>query len=113
MHELVLVQKLLSLVEEEAAAAQAQHVVAVTVSIGALSHVEPSALQFAFAAASRGTASDGAQLLIERVVATARCLSCDIESPIETRGVPCPHCGEFSLVVASGDALRLVRLEVW
>ena len=112
MHELALAQRLIVLVMQEAQAEQAQHVVAVTVSVGVLSHVEPSALRFAFAAASRGTVADGAQLVIERCTATGRCLSCAVESPIETYGAACPHCGELSLVVSGGDALRLVRLEV-
>ena len=112
MHELAVAERLVALVAEEATKAACVKVETVFLRLGVLSHVEPSSLEFAFLAASRGTIAEGADLRVERSVAQAQCLSCAAKITVTQRGLPCPRCGSFELVVVSGDELRLVRLEV-
>ena len=112
MHELGLATSLFRLVVEEAERAHAHCVVSVRLLIGALSHVEPSSLKLAFAAACAGTIADGAELEIERMAAPAHCLSCGRDCQVDSHGAACPHCLAFPLVTSGGDALRLTRLEV-
>lgn len=112
MHELALAQRLLALTLESAESAQAKRVVSVTLSLGALSHVEPAALRFAFSVASRGTIADGAAVHLERLPTAATCVSCHRVSWVLAPGQTCETCGTFTLVVDGADALRLSRLEV-
>lgn len=90
-----------------------ERVAAVRLSLGALSHVEPRALLFCFDAAARGTAVEGARLLIERPGGRAHCLGCGTDDvALESRGQPCPHCGSHRLLVTGGEDMRVTELEL-
>lgn len=112
MHELSLMQGVIGLIE----AAQRQdgfsRVTAVTLAIGALSHVEPQALRFGFESAARGTLADGAALNVETVPGTAYCFDCAAEVALESRASVCPVCGRSKLLVTAGDEMRLKHVEV-
>jgi len=112
MHELSLSQGIVDLVRDQAAANGARRVLRVRIAIGALSHVEPDAIEFGFDVVSRGTPAEGAILEIDRPPGRARCLPCDAEVTIATRDQPCPRCGTHRWVLVGGDELRVLELEV-
>jgi hydrogenase nickel incorporation protein HypA/HybF len=112
MHEVSLATALISLVNEQAAAARANRVTRLVVEIGALSHVDPHALRFAVDAAAAGSVAEGATLQIDEPQGTAYCLDCEASVPIAARGEPCPRCGGGKLLVQGGDEMRLKEMEV-
>ena len=112
MHELTLSQGIVELALEQAAANGARRVRRVRIAIGALSHVEPEAIDFSFDVVSRGTPAEGARLEIERPPGRAHCIPCDAEVAIASRDQPCPRCGTHRWVLAGGDELRVLELEV-
>lgn len=112
MHELAITQALVNLALEEAAARQAEGIAALGVAIGALSHVDPEAVRFAFEAVVAGTPAAGARLQIDRPPGTAWCLDCSDEVTIARQGDSCPRCQGARLMVTGGDDLRLMWLEV-
>lgn len=112
MHELAVAQRLVAMIVEEAVRSQAHKIERVRLRLGHLSHVEPSSLELAFAAASRGTLADGAELQIERTSGAARCLLCGAQTVVARHGAACSACGECALLVEGGEELRLVSLEV-
>lgn len=112
MHELALSQGIVDLIREQAEARGFARVLCVRLVIGALSHVEPDAIEFGFDAVSRGTVAEGARLDIERPPGEAYCLSCEKPVPLAERSDPCPACGGHRLVVTGGDELRVKELEV-
>lgn len=65
MHEGVLLMGILKQVEQVVRAAGAARAVALTVRLGALSHVSAEHLHEHFARESRGTVAEGARLRIE------------------------------------------------
>jgi hydrogenase nickel incorporation protein HypA/HybF len=65
MHELSLIADLLNKIEAVAREQQARKVVAVTVRLGALTHLSPEHFQEHFAHASHGTLAEGARLDIQ------------------------------------------------
>src|SRR4051812_7818495 len=94
MHETSIVHSLLELIREQLAAEPGPvRVTTVRLRVGPLAGVEPAALRFAFAAATPGTAIDGARLIIEPAPLIAWCRVCmaerDIDSPQHLR---CPIC---------------------
>ncbi len=112
MHELALSQGIIDVVCRQAAADGASRVLRVRIAVGALSHVEPNAIEFCFDAVSRGTLADGARLEIDRPAGRAHCLAC--ESVVDVAGYdsPCPACGAHRWVLVGGDELRVLELEV-
>lgn len=112
MHELTLSQGIIDVVCGQAAADGARRVLRVRIAIGALSHVEPDAIEFCFEAVSRGTLAQGAVLEIERPPGRAHCLTCEAEVRVAGRECPCPQCGDHRWVLVGGDELRVVELEV-
>jgi hydrogenase nickel incorporation protein HypA/HybF len=120
MHELSLSR---AIVDAALRHAEGRPVEVVHVRLGALRQAVPESLSFCFAAVSRGTGCEGADLEVETVAALLRCPACGREwdpapaplaehAPAAGREPPpiptfaCPECG------AGGEALAGEQLEV-
>lgn len=112
MHELALSQGIIDVIRDQSATQGFTRVKTVRLVIGALSHVEPEAIEFGFDAVSRGTVAEGAALEIERPPGMAFCLACETTVPLAGRSDPCPRCGGYQLVVTGGEEMRVKELEV-
>ncbi|MEO1015739.1 MAG: hydrogenase maturation nickel metallochaperone HypA [Pseudomonadota bacterium] len=112
MHELALARSVVKIVEDEAAVRAFSGVKKVVLEIGALSCVDPRALEFSFDAVASGTVAAGARLEIETPPGRARCFACEAEVDIAGRGEPCPECGSHQLFVIGGDDMVVKSLEV-
>jgi len=112
MHEMALAESVVKIVEDYASKAGATRVVQVRLEIGALSHVEPSALSFSFEAVSHGSMAEGAELVIERTPGQAWCHDCMKPIEIDRLGTPCPSCGGYKLQVTGGEEMRVKDMEV-
>ncbi len=112
MHEMALSNGVIRILEEAAQAQGFTRVTRVWLEIGALSHAEPSAMEFCFAAATRGTLAEGAILDILRPPGQAWCMDCSVSVELPTRGDPCPQCGGYKLQITGGEDLRVKELEV-
>lgn len=111
MHEMALAESVVEIVERRAAEVGAGRIVLVRLEIGALSHVEPQALRFAFEAVALGSIAEGAELKIARPPGRALCTDCGAAVRIDHLGAPCPQCGGFGLQVSGGDELRVRDME--
>lgn len=112
MHELGITQSIVEIAERTAAKQQATKILSVTVEVGSLSGVVPEALEFCFEACTNGTLLEGAQLLIKRIPASARCRDCSREFPLEELLACCPDCGSAAGELLSGEELRVKELEI-
>lgn len=112
MHEMALAEAVVRIVTDKARSAGAERIVRVRLEIGALAHVEPAALSFAFEAVAPGTPAAGAALEIDRAPGRARCDTCASKVEIDRLGEACPVCGGVGLAVLSGDELRVKDMEV-
>lgn len=109
MHELSITQGVVDICEDTAAG---RRVIAVVLEIGALSGVIPEAVEFCFEACARGTALEGAKLIIERTPARGGCEDCSAEFSLKAYYEPCPGCGSYRVTILSGEELRVKELEV-
>lgn len=109
MHEMALAQAVVELAVEHAEGAKIR---VVRLALGALSHVEPRALEFGFDVVAKGTAAEGAKLTIDRPAGTAWCVDCSASVAVSGHEDPCPQCGGFKWMLTSGDEMRVVELEV-
>jgi hydrogenase nickel incorporation protein HypA/HybF len=112
MHELTLTESVLDIVAEEAGRRNVEHVRAVVLEIGALSCAEPEAIRFCFDVQSRGTLAEGARLEIRRAPGEGWCARCARPVAMVERYDACPRCGRTGLRVTSGDAMRVLEMEV-
>jgi hydrogenase nickel incorporation protein HypA/HybF len=112
VHELSLMQTALELAFAQARQVGASRIHRLRLRIGDLSGVVPDALEMAFAAATPGTAADGAQLVVECVPVVCRCPHCDqVFRPADIVYL-CPQCGEITACVEQGREMELASLEV-
>jgi len=112
LHELGITQSIVEIAERAAKEQQAKIIHSVTVEVGSLSGVVPEAMEFCFEACTSGTMLEGAQLLIERIPAHARCLNCSYQFPLEELLACCPECDSAASELLSGEELRIKEMEV-
>ncbi len=101
MHELSIAQAIVRTVRD---AVPDGGVEAVEVTVGALSGVEPSALEFCWDVATDGTPLAGAALLVVHVPTRIYCAPCR-QVVVPHLGLACPRCGALSGDVRSGREL--------
>jgi len=115
MHELPVTKSILDIVLRHAEANEVRRVVAVDLSIGPLSDLEPEWLQSYFDHLGKGTPAEGAQLRVRRSPLTFRCRSCGGEYSAnreELDTAACPACGSEDGVVESGAGYMVESMEV-
>lgn len=103
MHEVSIAAAIAAVVAE---AVDGQPVERVDVTVGAMSGVVASALEFAWEVATAGTSLAGSVLVVESMPTTVFCPTCEavVEPPV---GFLCPGCGELCGDVRSGRELEV------
>lgn len=108
MHELGIAQNVVDIVLEHS---EGKPVRKIRLEIGKLSAVLPEALLFCFDACSKGTAIEGAELIVDEVDGRGKCLDCGKEMELGTQSWVC-NCGSGNVVCMAGQELRVKELEV-
>lgn len=111
MHEVSIMENAMKIVREKAKENDLNNISKITIKIGKLSGVLPEALEFAFQVISKGTIAQGAELLIEKVDASAMCDVCGITFEIDHFNKLCPNCNKFSTNILSGYELYVNTIE--
>jgi hydrogenase nickel incorporation protein HypA/HybF len=109
MHELAIAESILAIVERHAAG---RTVVEVEVSVGHLRQVVPSALEFAFELAGRGTVAEGARLALQVIPAAGRCRACGERTTFQAFPLVCDGCGGWDIELTQGQELQVEALEL-
>ncbi|WPC74535.1 hydrogenase maturation nickel metallochaperone HypA [Vibrio porteresiae] len=112
MHELSISLKTVDIVVEQARKHRVNKVTGLTLSIGALSCIEPDALRTGIEFASRETVAEGARLSIEMVPASGTCLDCGSHVGISSHMDACPKCNSYNIRVETGEELQIKNIEV-
>lgn len=109
MHELSLASAVVAIAEEHA---RGRRVARVELAVGRLRQVVPEALAFSFEIVARGTAAEGAELVIDEVPARVACRSCSAESEVDAFPFGCARCGALDVEVTDGLQLHVSELEL-
>jgi hydrogenase nickel incorporation protein HypA/HybF len=109
MHELSIMKNVVSICEQNAAGSRVR---AVTLDVGELSGIIPSALEFCFESCTRGTLLEGARLIINIIEPQVRCNGCKTLFNARAYHDSCPECGGFDIEILFGEELRVKELEV-
>jgi hydrogenase nickel incorporation protein HypA/HybF len=114
MHELPVMQSILSIVVRHAAMHQVKKVHAISLIVGALSDLEDEWMQRYFDYVSKGTVAEGARLKIERTPAVVSCTGCGHNFEVDkTRmdAITCPECGGQKFTLVSGRGYHIKDME--
>ena len=109
MHELSIAAAVVEIAGRHAAG---RRVRTITLKVGHLRQVVPSALAFSFEVVAQGTAVEGAALEIEAVPAIGVCRQCGGESHLPAFPLQCQACGGFDLRIVAGEELVVESLEL-
>ncbi len=113
MHEMSLVQGLLTQLNELAREHNKEKVISVCMEIGPLSGVVIDSFQFGFdILAKDDVLTRDAQLIIESPPAIYRCFGCGMEVEVVQRPESCPDCSETLFSPQGGDDLILRQVEM-
>jgi hydrogenase nickel incorporation protein HypA/HybF len=104
MHELSIAEAVLAVAREHAGD---RRLAAVTVEVGHLRQVVPSALEFAFE-----LLAPGVELEIVEVPAEGRCRACASHSTLDGFPLTCAGCGSVDVEIVRGEELSVESLEV-
>ena len=113
MHELSIVQSVVTSVTEWLAGQPPARIKTVTLRIGALSGVVEDALQFGYEIATTDTPLAGSALCVHRQPVVIYCRTC--AAPVELAGVQsfrCPRCNTPSGDIRQGRELEIESLEI-
>ena len=109
MHEMSIARAVAGVAGRHAAG---RRVARVELRVGHLRQVVPATLDFAWAAVTRGTSLDGAELAVEHVPATVRCRACGAGTPLEAFPATCAECRTTDVDISGGDELLVDALEL-
>ena len=114
MHELLVTKSILDIVLRHAASNGVERVLAIDLSIGALSDLEAEWIQKYFDHLSKGTPAEGAKLRVRRSRLTFRCEPCFQDFTAgreELDGASCPECGSREVALISGTGYTVESME--
>jgi hydrogenase nickel incorporation protein HypA/HybF len=109
MHELSIADSVVQIAIRHAGE---RRVTRVDLRVGHLRQVVPSALEFAFELVAQDTVVEGAELVMNVVLAAGRCGSCGRETPLPGFPLACAHCGGLDVDVTQGEELLVDALEL-
>ena len=92
MHEFAVTENILKIVIEQAAKADAKKVLAIRLTIGALSGFEQDCIQMYYDELSKDTIAAGAKLIVTKVEAQLHCRNCDTDFALTHTDYNCPTC---------------------
>jgi len=112
MHELLVTEGLLSIVNEEAKKRGVNKVTGINLVIGELASIIDDSVQFYFDILSKGTASEGAVLFFKRIPAEYTCTKCNHVFEKKSYSYHCPECGGKAIIASKGQEFYIESIEV-
>jgi hydrogenase nickel incorporation protein HypA/HybF len=112
MHELAIAQALVEEVQRLAEQQRAEAVLAVAVSVGALSGVDREALAFAFPLAALDTALEHTRLDLEEAPALGTCEDCGQEYTLDLADVRCTRCRSGRMRIVAGRDVLICSVQL-
>jgi hydrogenase nickel incorporation protein HypA/HybF len=111
MHEIAIVTSLIEIIERQVQEHNIQSISRVHLKVGELAAVEAMTLTACFEVLAEGGAAQGAELTVEILPVTARCLPCESVFRVVRYDFRCPACGGDQVELVSGKELYIDSLE--
>lgn len=112
MHEVSLMQNMLTIVEEAASRENAGRVDSIHLRIGEMAGINIDSLRFAFDVLSKESVAAGAELDIEAVKLEMHCRRCGKSHNPGEFSFKCPDCGGTDLDIVSGREMEIDYISI-
>ena len=112
MHELALTEGIINIINSQQEQEGFSTVLEIRLRVGEYSGIVPDCIREFFPIAAKGTAAEKAELVIETVPASFRCLDCGYEGAVERKSACCPRCGSVELRMIAGREFYVESLKV-
>jgi hydrogenase nickel incorporation protein HypA/HybF len=112
MHEMGITSGIIAAAVEAAEAQHARRIDEIRISVGDMTEIVETALQFAFEVMREGTLAESATLVVQHVSPKSRCQECGTEFAHDKWDLTCPKCGTFMCEVLEGRELRIDSIEI-
>ncbi|MDM7996627.1 MAG: hydrogenase maturation nickel metallochaperone HypA [Acidobacteriota bacterium] len=112
MHELSIVESLLSLALQNAEKANARRIVSIGLVVGDYTGVMEDAVNLYFGFLSKDTIAAGAEIRYTHVPGQLRCRDCDLLFPLQKRDYVCPKCKGKRVEIVGGRELYIESMEI-
>lgn len=110
MHELSIMRNVVGICEQNSGG---KLIKSLTLDVGELSGIVPSALEFCFESCVKGTLLENANLIINVISPEVRCNKCGAIFSVKNYYDCCPKCKGFDIEILIGEELRVKELEVY
>ncbi|MFO7915075.1 MAG: hydrogenase maturation nickel metallochaperone HypA [Candidatus Krumholzibacteriales bacterium] len=107
MHEVSLMQNVISVVTETAERQGGGRVSSIHLKIGKMAGVNIDSLRFAFDIISKGTVAEDGRLEVEHVPLKLSCGGCGKEFSPDQFSLICPYCGGKNIDIVSGREMQV------
>lgn len=112
MHEMSIIQQVVSTLEQELTADERSRVTNIVMHLGELSNVQPILLENAFKAYQEASSNYRyTRLTVEQIPVVIYCESCGLESAVKQYVFKCASCGRPSTNLISGEELLIHKIE--
>lgn len=112
MHEVSLVDSIVTQVSELAQQESFKKVSRLRLEVGAMSGVIPESIEFCFPELSQGSPLENALLVINRTPLRVRCIQCSAETEPEIHDIECKKCNSREVKIIAGKDFKIIDLEV-
>ena len=114
IHELAITESLLGTVLKHAAQSGGERVVTINLQVGELRDLSEEWIQRYFDYLSKGTAAEGAKIMVRTIPATIECRECSDQFSADIRkgDSPCPRCSSTRVRVCGGDEFVIESIGV-
>ena len=112
MHELSLAESIIEAIEEKSIVLKFSLVSDITLTIGALSCVEPDSLTWYLAEISENTPLANANIHVTKTPGKMHCNRCQQNFDSDELYCCCPHCNSTDKRIISGDEMVISHIEV-
>ncbi len=112
MHESSLGKQILSAVLDKADEVGASRIRTVRGWIAETEHLDPDSIALHFEAAAKGTAAEGATLVVEVRWVEARCSQCAVTYKPDHHVLLCPECGSTDAKLLGPTGVGVTTIEV-
>jgi hydrogenase nickel incorporation protein HypA/HybF len=113
MHELPIIEKIISLTEVQARLNGAEKVLSITIETGAFSDLEPQWLNRYFRKMTEGTLLEDSNLIIKRQEGFYHCPDCGHNQTYQGQRITlCPLCGSDKIELKGESGYTLKEMEI-
>ena len=112
MHEMSIVQNLITIIKEEMVKNKAARLRSVRLNIGEMSGIVPEALKTCFEIMTEKSDMKGAVLKMDIAPLVGCCRKCKKEFKVIKYDFSCPDCNSSDIDIISGREMNIVEMEV-